>query len=29
MIKTLSHKFSSEGDFTGMQLVRDAYTKLS
>ena len=28
MIKTLSHKFSSEGDFTGMQLVRDAYTKL-
>ena len=29
MIKTLSHKFGSEGDFTGMQLVRDAYTKLS
>jgi len=29
MIKTLSHKFGSEGDFTGIQLVRDAYTKLS
>ena len=29
MIKTLSHKFGSEGDFTGMHLVRDAYTKLS
>ena len=29
MIKTLSHKFGSQGDFTGMQLVRDAYTKLS
>ena len=29
MIKTLSHKFGAEGDFTGMQLVRDAYTKLS
>ena len=29
MIKTLSHKFGSEGDFTGMQVVRDAYTKLS
>jgi len=29
MIKSLSHKFGSEGDFTGMQCVRDAYTKLS
>ena len=29
MIKTLSHKFGADGDFTGMQLVRDAYTKLS
>ncbi len=29
MIKTLSHKFGSEGDFTGIQCVRDAYTKLS
>ena len=29
IIKTLSHKFGAEGDFTGMQLVRDAYTKLS
>lgn len=29
MIKSLSHKFGSEGDFTGMQLVRDAYSKLS
>ena len=29
MIKSLSHQLGSEGDFTGLKLVRDAYSKLS
>jgi len=29
MIKSLAHKFSADGDFTGLQLVRDSYTELS
>tara|TARA_Y100000589_G_scaffold167322_1_gene159250 strand:- start:26514 stop:27749 length:1236 start_codon:yes stop_codon:yes gene_type:complete len=29
MIRQLSHKFSSEGDFTGLTLVRDSYTRLT
>ena len=29
MIKSLSHKFSSDGDYTGMNLVRDSFTKLT
>ena len=29
MIRTLSHKFTSEGDFTGLTLVRDSYTRLT
>jgi hypothetical protein len=29
MIKALSHKFSAQGDFTGLKLVRDSYVELS
>lgn len=29
MIRKLSHKFSTEGDFTGLALVRDSYTRLT
>jgi hypothetical protein len=29
MIKALSHKFSSQGDFTGLKLVRDSYAELT
>ncbi len=29
MIKSLSHQLGSQGDFTGLKLVRDAYSKLS
>ena len=29
MIKSLSHKFSSDGDYTGMNLVRDSYSTLT
>ena len=29
MIKSLSHQLGSQGDFTGLKLVRDAYSKLT
>ena len=29
MIKSLAHKFSSRGDFTGLTLVRDSYAQLT
>lgn len=29
MIKSLAHKFSSQGDFTGLTLVRDSYARLT
>lgn len=29
MIKSLAHKFTSEGDFTGLTLVRDSYAQLT
>lgn len=29
MIKSLAHKFSADGDFTGLKLVRDSYSELT